>query len=109
MLGCQAQLYTPIGSVMYRIIVFHVQPMLTKHDQRTQTLHLCHICLHWGGLGGQCKHIWQSHGVANTKEESVPGIYDPHPLINVYAMQHGNRILGLFLGVRNAHTSMVST
>ena len=23
----------------------------------------CHICLHCGGFGGQCRHIWQSHGV----------------------------------------------
>ena len=24
----------------------------------------CHICLHWGGLKVQCRHIWQSHGVS---------------------------------------------
>ena len=24
----------------------------------------CHICLHWGCFGGQCRHIWQSHGVS---------------------------------------------
>ena len=24
----------------------------------TQTLHVCHICLHWGGLRGQCRHTW---------------------------------------------------
>ena len=29
----------------------------------TQTLHLWHICLHWGGLGGQCRHIYGIHGV----------------------------------------------
>ena len=25
-------------------------------------LHVCHICLHWCGLRGQCRHLWQSHG-----------------------------------------------
>ena len=24
------------------------------------------MCLHWGGFGGQCRHIWQSHGVPTT-------------------------------------------
>ena len=23
----------------------------------TQTLHVCHICLHWGSFGNQCRHI----------------------------------------------------
>ena len=22
--------------------------------------HICRICLHWGGLGGQCRHIWHT-------------------------------------------------
>ena len=35
---------------------------LKKHKQ-TQTLHVCHICLHWGGFGGQCKHIWHTWSV----------------------------------------------
>ena len=34
----------------------------------TQTLHdsmgLAYIPISWGGLGGQCRHIWQSHGVS---------------------------------------------
>ena len=30
--------------------------------------YVCHICLHWGGLGGQCRHIWQSHGVSGFHE-----------------------------------------
>ena len=30
----------------------------------TQTLHVWNICLHWGGLGSQCRHIWQSHGAS---------------------------------------------
>ena len=29
----------------------------------TQTLHVCHICLHWGGFGGQCRHIWHTWSV----------------------------------------------
>ena len=29
---------------------------------KSQTLHVCHICLHWGGFGGQCRHIFR-HGV----------------------------------------------
>ena len=28
-----------------------------------QTLHVCHICLHWGGFGGQCRHIWHTWSV----------------------------------------------
>ena len=32
------------------------------HTSQSQTLHACHICLHWGGSRGQCRHIWQSHG-----------------------------------------------
>ena len=28
-----------------------------------QTLHVWHICLHWGGLGGQCRHIWHTCSV----------------------------------------------
>ena len=28
-----------------------------------QTLHVCHICLHWGGLRGQCRHIWHTWSV----------------------------------------------
>ena len=27
------------------------------------TLHVCHIYLHWGGLGGQCRHIWHTWSV----------------------------------------------
>ena len=29
----------------------------------SQTLHECHICLHWGGLRGQCRHIWHAWSV----------------------------------------------
>ena len=29
----------------------------------TQTLHVCHMCLHWGGLRGQCRHIWHTWSV----------------------------------------------
>ena len=29
----------------------------------SQTLHVCHICLHWGGLRGQCRHIWHKWSV----------------------------------------------
>ena len=29
----------------------------------SQTLHVCHICLHWGGLRGQCRHIWHTWSV----------------------------------------------
>ena len=37
------------------------KPSLTGNGtppNHTQTLHVCHICLHWGGLGGQCRHIY---------------------------------------------------
>ena len=29
----------------------------------SQTLHVWHICLHWGGFGGQCRHIWHTWSV----------------------------------------------
>ena len=29
----------------------------------THTLHVCHICLHWGGFRGQCRHIWHTWSV----------------------------------------------
>ena len=32
-------------------------------EYHTQTLHVCHICLHWGGLRGQCRHIWHTWSV----------------------------------------------
>ena len=35
-----------------------------------QTLHVCHICLHWGGFGVQWgRHIWQSHGVSGIDQQ----------------------------------------
>ena len=38
-----------------------------KPHNNTQTLHVCHICLQWGGFGGSMgRHIWQSHGVSGT-------------------------------------------
>ena len=30
----------------------------------TKTLHGTAIYAYWGGFGGQCRHIWQSHGVS---------------------------------------------
>ena len=29
----------------------------------SQRLHVWHIYLHWGGLGGQCRHIWHTWSV----------------------------------------------
>ena len=31
-----------------------------QFSSNSQTLHVCHLCLHWGGLGGQCRHIWHT-------------------------------------------------
>ena len=36
----------------------------------TQTLHVCHICLHWGGLRGQLIGIYGIHGASGL-------LYDP--------------------------------
>ena len=33
------------------------------HIHISQTLHVCHICLHWDGFGGQCSHIWHTWSV----------------------------------------------
>ena len=33
------------------------------HNMISQTLHVCHVCLHWGGFGGQCRHIWHTWSV----------------------------------------------
>ena len=35
-------------------------PKATCH---TQTLHVWYIYLHWGGFGGQCRHIWHTWSV----------------------------------------------
>ena len=49
----------------------------------SQTLHVWYIYLHWGGLRGQCRHIWQSHGVSgyhklsSEKVETVLGPSNP--------------------------------
>ena len=37
----------------------YIQNILTY----TQTLHVRYICLHWGGLSGQCRHIWHTWSV----------------------------------------------
>ena len=29
----------------------------------SQTLHVCHVCLHWDGFWGQCRHIWHTWSV----------------------------------------------
>ena len=41
---------------------------ITNHDfdqvfDNPQTLHVCHICLHWDGLRGQCRYIWHTWSV----------------------------------------------
>ena len=36
-------------------------PDRSAHD--SQTLHVCHICLHWGALRGQCRQIWHTWSV----------------------------------------------
>ena len=28
------------------------------------SMYAIYICLHWDGFGGECRHIWQSHGVS---------------------------------------------
>ena len=39
----------------------------THPSTKAQTLHVYHIyiyiCLHWGGLGGQCRHVWHTWSV----------------------------------------------
>ena len=37
-----------------------------------------HICLHWGHFGGQCRHIWQSHGVSGIHHSSSNRLGPPH-------------------------------
>ena len=38
--------------------------LVQKHKtSNTQTLHVCHICLRWGGGGGQCRHILHTWSV----------------------------------------------
>ena len=46
----------------------------------SQTLHVCHIYLHRGGLGGQCRHIWQSHGVSGFRSffPTRPSVFVPN-------------------------------
>ena len=43
----------------------------------SQTLHICHICLHWGGLGGRLIGIYGIHGVSGV------GIADEHDLVKI--------------------------
>ena len=42
-----------------------------------QTLHVWNICLHWGGLGGECRHIFQSHGVYGVQYIVGPDFLHP--------------------------------
>ena len=44
-------------------ILTYVHISQTLHVGHTQTLHVCHICLHWGGLRGQCRHICHTWSV----------------------------------------------
>ena len=36
------------------------------------TLHVCHISLHWGGFGGQCRHICHTWSVWETNQTPRP-------------------------------------
>ena len=52
-----------------------VHPLLSQvsDDTNTQTLHVCHICLHWSGFGGQLI------GIYGSPRHVVSGICKPHP------------------------------
>ena len=57
---------------------WHFSHEAERSSPQPQMLHVWNICLHWGGLGGQCRHIWQSHGASGNccPEESqvhLPG------------------------------------
>ena len=41
---------------------------------QSQTLHVCHICLHWGGFGGQCRHIWHTWSVWESVTTSLSAV-----------------------------------
>ena len=44
--------------------------------QLSQTLHVCHICLHWGGFGGQCRHICHTWSVWVFSNKTTVGALD---------------------------------
>ena len=59
-----------MGETELEIPGFAPVPLACPGTRRTgtktylaQTLHVCHICLHWGGLRGQCRHIWHTWSV----------------------------------------------
>ena len=54
--------------------------------QLSQTLHVCHICLHWGGFGGQCRHIWHTWSVWDMP---VPwNVWDKKRLVCGISLRH---------------------
>ena len=49
----------------YRLPIYYTSVVLSEDSVRhSQTLHVCHICLHWGSFGGQWGGIYGIHGVS---------------------------------------------
>ena len=55
--------------------------------RKTQTLHVCHICLHWGGLGGQC--VWEIFSLSRTRGKSLKDMLDVY-----FGMGVGHVVIG---------------
>ena len=50
-----------ISGAFWDPILLGCQEPASSH--MSQTLHVWYIYLHWGGLGGQCRHIWHTWSV----------------------------------------------
>ena len=56
---------TPIdGQQNAKVLTRELVVWTILNPHLSQTLHVWYIYLHWGGFGGQGRHIWQSHGVS---------------------------------------------
>ena len=71
------------------------------------TIPVCHICLHLGGLGGQCRHLFQSQVFG------IYGVYSfgvPHPCLHPHVSRHSfSQLCGPWSTVTRRFTGLSST